>query len=122
MDKIHRFEPVGITPLPLSNLHNALIFLCSFYHQVTLFNHLKAVPVVGCPDYNQIDIFVIDQFTPVLIKICWLLSTYFLNIGGSEVKNTFINIAQSNTFYLGMLKKFTQVTESHAVAPYKTNI
>ena len=80
------------------------------------------MPVVRSPDDYKVYIFIIDQPSPVFIKICRLLSTYPLNSGCSVVKYIFIYITQCNALYLGMFKKSPEVTKTHTITAYKTNI
>lgn len=125
----------GVAALPLTDLHDAAVFLCRAHHDVALLDAvsegllaidiltglacvdcLQAVPVVGCADYHHVYILVVDDVAPILIEVFDLLAGHLLCFGGPAVEDILVDVAQGYALHLGVAYEGLQVTKSHAVA------
>ena len=88
MYKCHGVLPVWVAALPLSYLHNPFVLLCCPNHHITFFDavaqrfltkhifsgftsgyQLEAMPMIGSSDDNNVNVFVINYFPPILVQV-----------------------------------------------------
>ena len=61
--------------------------------------------MIGSSYNYNINIFIINKFTPILVKVCRFLAADLLYIGSPAIENAFVDITQCNTLYLRVFKK-----------------
>ena len=125
-----------IAPLPLSHLHNAVIFPGSLHHQVALLDgvsegllHIdiltclasvdgrEAMPMIRCAHDHHIHIFVVNHPSPVLIQIRHPFAALLLHVGGPFVEPLIVHVAKRHALHLRIVQEGTEVGITHAATP-----
>ena len=123
-----------------SHLHDTVIPLGGTHHDVALLDavaqwflaidilprlasgyHLQAVPVVGRTHDHDINILVVNKFTPIFIEVFHLFPGDLGGIGSSLIQYVFIAVGQGHTFHLRIAEESFQVFKPHAIAADQTN-
>ena len=135
-EESRRLIPMRVATLPLSHLHDAVIFPGSLHHQVALLDgvsegllHIdiltclasvdgrEAMPMIRCAHDHHIDILIVDHPSPVLIQVRHPFAALLLHVGGPFVEPLIVHVAKRHALHLRIVQEGTEVGITHAATP-----